>query len=475
VAAKPKSAVFGFLVGGMVWFAVPFCMATTNGLAGRAITTHPSYSSLYIDDGASGSGLTPARVLSAILGQGGAFILLLQLFMAITSTGSAEIIAVSSILTYDIFYTYIQPELKDQRENRKKLFYKVANNQEMFTLDELQGVLDKLVVAKFFTSTPSDGDVIRLVAAINSATKAHNPTGKAGDSVLSINVKDLYDAVNRSVSGESLEGTILLRVSKACTLIFALFMGFLAILLQELGLNLGFVYMSMGVLIGSAVGPASLAILYEKANGLGIAAGCIGGLFLGLLAWCLRAQTEFGEVTGPGSKSGTNTLGKDWPFVFGNVFAICGGGIIAILGSLIKPDNEFKWPMLNERIPLVDDIEPVKDEAETEKKLYLHYKMAVGASVALTFILIIAWPFPMMFGLGAFGKGRFTSWVVVEIMWACIGGVVIIGLPAYETVKDFMAEKKVKKVGGKKLKNGALITVNVEEAKSPVLEETMQC
>merc|ERR1719199_1006560 len=285
--------------------------------------------------------------------------------------------------------------------------------------------------------------------------------------------KDLYDAVNRSVSGESLEGTILLRVSKACTLIFALFMGFLAILLQELGLNLGFVYMSMGVLIGSAVGPASLAILWEKTNGMSIAAGAIGGLFLGLLAWCLRAQNEFGEVTGPGTA--TNTLGKDWPFVFGNVFAIGGGGIIAIIGTLIKPDNEFKWPMLNDRIPLVDDVEPMKDKDETDEKLHFQYKLAVGASVALTFILIIAWPFPMMWGLGAFGKGRFTSWVVVEIMWACIGGVVIIGLPAYETVKDFMAEKKVKKVGGKKLKNGALITVNVAEAKSPVLEETMQC
>ena len=54
-----------------------------------------------------------------------------------------------------------------------------------------------------------------------------------------------------------------------------------------------------------------------------------------MLAWCLRAQTEFGEVTGPNSAKGTNTLGKDWPFVFGNVFAICGGGIIAIIGSLI--------------------------------------------------------------------------------------------------------------------------------------------
>merc|ERR1719420_1997601 len=72
---------------------------------------------------ASGSGLTPARVLSHILGAGGAFILLLQLFMAITSTGSAEIIAVSSILTYDIYYEYINPELKMRREKLRRIFY----------------------------------------------------------------------------------------------------------------------------------------------------------------------------------------------------------------------------------------------------------------------------------------------------------------------------------------------------------------
>merc|ERR1719183_1025427 len=126
VAAKPKSAVFGFLVGGMVWFAVPFCMATTNGLAGRALTTHPDLGPLYIDAGASGSGLTPARVMAHILGSGGAFLLLRQLFMAITSTGSAEIIAVSSILTHDIYYEYINPELKDRRENLRRIFYTVV-------------------------------------------------------------------------------------------------------------------------------------------------------------------------------------------------------------------------------------------------------------------------------------------------------------------------------------------------------------
>jgi len=225
----------------------------------------------------------------------------------------------------------------------------------------------------------------------------------------------------------------------------------------------------MGVLIGSAVGPASIAILMEKANGMSIAAGAVGGLFLGLLAWCLRAQSEFGEVTGPGSASGTNTLGKDWPFVFGNVFAIGGGLVIAIVGSLIKPDNEFKWPMLNERIPLIDDVEPPKDDSESDKKLHFQYKLAVYASVILTVILIILWPFPMMWGLGTFGKGRFTSWVVVEIMWALIGGITIIGLPAVETIRDFSTAKKVIKGASKKLKNGMVITV--EEVKPEDIKE----
>ncbi len=33
VAAKPKEGVWGFLSGGLSWFAVPFTFATTMGLA----------------------------------------------------------------------------------------------------------------------------------------------------------------------------------------------------------------------------------------------------------------------------------------------------------------------------------------------------------------------------------------------------------------------------------------------------------
>ncbi|CAE8730794.1 unnamed protein product, partial [Polarella glacialis] len=122
VAANPKSAVKGFLIGGLVGFAAPFCMATTTGLAGRALTMHPELGPAYISAAASGAGLTPARVLSKVMGSSGAFILLLQLFMAVTSTGSAEIIAVASILTYDIYYTCLNPELKGRRDGLRLIF-----------------------------------------------------------------------------------------------------------------------------------------------------------------------------------------------------------------------------------------------------------------------------------------------------------------------------------------------------------------
>ena len=49
------------------------------------------------------AGLPASAAASALLGKAGAAILLVLLFLAVTSASSAELIAVSSILTYDIY------------------------------------------------------------------------------------------------------------------------------------------------------------------------------------------------------------------------------------------------------------------------------------------------------------------------------------------------------------------------------------
>lgn len=452
VAAKPKSAVMGFLIGGMVWFAVPFCMATTNGLMGRALTTHPELGPLYITADDSGSGLTPARVLAHVLGSGGAFILLLQLFMAITSTGSAEIIAVSSILTYDIYYEYINPELKSRREGLRKIFYSAVDDIETegkVAVGDVNALMKRLSERNFFEKTVPDAEVAALASAIRSFSEDDK-----------IATGDLYSAVNRAVSSNSTEGAILLRVSKFFTAVFAIFMGFLAVFLQTLGFSLGWVYMSMGVIIGSAVGPASLSILMETANSFFIGAGAVGGLILGLLGWCIKAAVDNdGEIS-------YDSLGQDWPWVVGNLCAILGGLGISLVGSLAMPDKTFKWEMLNQRIPLVDDIEPPKDKDETEDKLLRQVKIAVGASVGLTIILLVLWPLPMHWSGSVMDEGGFTTWVIVEMVWAIVGGIVIICLPLYEAVTSFMESKKAKALadsksgaGSRELPGGSTLSI----------------
>lgn len=49
------------------------------------------------------AGLPASAAAAALLGKAGATIILILLFLAVTSASSAELIAVSSILTYDIY------------------------------------------------------------------------------------------------------------------------------------------------------------------------------------------------------------------------------------------------------------------------------------------------------------------------------------------------------------------------------------
>ena len=55
------------------------------------------------------TGLVPPAVSYYLLGHGGAILMIIMLFMAVTSAGSAELVAVSSLLTYDIYRTYVNP------------------------------------------------------------------------------------------------------------------------------------------------------------------------------------------------------------------------------------------------------------------------------------------------------------------------------------------------------------------------------
>ena len=52
------------------------------------------------------TGLVPPAAALAVLGKGGGALIAVIVLMAITSSGSAEMVAVSSLLTYDIYKVF---------------------------------------------------------------------------------------------------------------------------------------------------------------------------------------------------------------------------------------------------------------------------------------------------------------------------------------------------------------------------------
>nr|GAT50618.1 urea transporter [Mycena chlorophos] len=107
IASRPSTTVKAYLLGGLAWFAIPFTLATTLGLSAVALRNDPAMRPLSAAD--VSAGLPAAAAASALLGKAGASALLVLLFLAVTSATSAELIAVSSLLTYDVYKRYINP------------------------------------------------------------------------------------------------------------------------------------------------------------------------------------------------------------------------------------------------------------------------------------------------------------------------------------------------------------------------------
>lgn len=325
IAAKPASAAKGYMLGGIVWFTIPFSLATSLGLTSVALM-------LPVTADEAGSGLVPPAVATYLMGDVGSALILIMLFMAIVSTGSAESIAVSSLVSYDIYRQYINPE----------------------------------------------------------AT-----------------------------------GADILKVSRVVIVVFGLFMGVFSIALNEMGLNLGWVYLFMGVVIGSAVVPLWNLVTWDKASGTGAVIAAWGGFILAVVGWLIGAQVQSGEIT-------VDTLGSNEVMLSGNLIAICSSGIIHFLYSKYE-NSTFDFATLNDKIKLVeDDMSGLSPEDQDPVELDKAYKWITRRGYVLTFVLIIVWPL-LSIPAETFTEDYFAFWVLISIIWGFGTSCVITILPIVES------------------------------------------
>ncbi|GAC93563.1 potential urea active transport protein [Pseudozyma hubeiensis SY62] len=114
VAAMPEAAFPGYLIGGLAWFSIPFCLATTAGLSALALeTTYPGFPTYpnRIPKADVSAGLVLPYAAQALLGKGGSAAVLLLMFMSCTSAVSAQLVGVSTVISYDVFKTYFKPTI----------------------------------------------------------------------------------------------------------------------------------------------------------------------------------------------------------------------------------------------------------------------------------------------------------------------------------------------------------------------------
>lgn len=115
-AASPRAVVPGYVIGGIAYFAIPWALGTLMSSVAWGLQDQPIWPTYprAMSSQEVSSGLVLPYAAIAIAGKGGAIAVLLITFMAVTSTLSAQIIAVSSIISFDIYRCYANKNATDR-------------------------------------------------------------------------------------------------------------------------------------------------------------------------------------------------------------------------------------------------------------------------------------------------------------------------------------------------------------------------
>jgi len=208
-----------------------------------------------------------------------------------------------------------------------------------------------------------------------------------------------------------------------------LIMGGFAILLQEIGLNLGWVYLFMGIIIGPAVIPLWNLMTWKKASGTGAVVAAWSGLVLSISSWMICAYLQSGSIS-------VSTLGTNEAMLTGNLFAILSSGLIHFLYSTLIDPQDYNFDELDTNITLVeDDQRGLTADEKNPELLAKSERWIKRRGYILTFILIFAWPI-LSIPARIFSKGYFAFWVLLAIAWGFGAALVITLLPLVESASD---------------------------------------
>ncbi|KAK7739778.1 hypothetical protein SLS53_005748 [Cytospora paraplurivora] len=116
-ATEVSATVPGYNLAALSIFGIPWGLGTVIGLTARALHNTPIFPTYpgALTEADINAGMVMPYVIKALIGKQGVVAFLVLVFMALTSTVSSSMIAVSSIFSFDVYKTYINPRATDKK------------------------------------------------------------------------------------------------------------------------------------------------------------------------------------------------------------------------------------------------------------------------------------------------------------------------------------------------------------------------
>ena len=409
VAARPSQGVWGFVLGGLTWFAIPFTLATTMGLAYVALGS--AQGGPLLTDADVASGLVAPVVAQTLLGRAGVFVMLLLILMAVMSTGSAEVIAVASIIVYDVFQTHLRPF-------RPGLPFGDCPLCQLPRLDSADGP-DKATCH----CEPMAG-----CAACASDSAARRAASIAERPSFKCETHGAYRAYQEQLLGYKSWSVVCVSLLTVPLCLFG----------AAVSLNLEWTYYLTGTLVSSAVAPVAMALLWDRTSTAGMLGGALGGTACGLTAWLAVASQQPG-----GLADFMASTGRQMPMLAGNLASICAGGLLCGALSLwdswrLTADQRAAAWLATRNIdnPLTPWAAAMArggaggrpTPSELARRFSGARRTALAVGGTLTTVLVVLWPAGMT-AAHPIGLLGFRAWTGVSRAWAVLAAAFIILVP----------------------------------------------
>ncbi|KAK0050544.1 urea-proton symporter DUR3-like isoform X1, partial [Biomphalaria pfeifferi] len=279
IAAKPVQGVLGFFAATYIWFAIPSTIGTTLGLAYLAKTADNN-NTMLLDSGDVDQGLVTVFMAQSTMGLAGSYLVLTMLIMAVMSSGSGEVMAISSIVVYDIYQTHIRPFKKTRGTGHCVLCGEVKPREASSDTSEKYG-------EDHFSSKVCQCPLVSECNACFEDVKKNSISKET-------NQQKIYKCQYHGDYRAYLDS--LVSFKSWCILWVTIGLVPVGMVLQVSGVDLNYVMVCGFILTTPSFPPALMAILWSKTSALGVIVGSVAGLAGGITANFITASTYEGGL-----------------------------------------------------------------------------------------------------------------------------------------------------------------------------------